>query len=139
VPDNHNATDVSDAAWALLAPPFLPAARPGGRRAQTIFVLEAVLSEQLCRIRSGADPRIAGTSLTLDQRAFIVVGVMRCGFRTPFFDPAEQVWIPFSRTRSLAAGERGPPQAHWLPVIAREVTEIPVCALLGKLACRGIS
>ena len=34
MPDNHYATDVSDAAWALLAP-LLPAARPGGRRRTT--------------------------------------------------------------------------------------------------------
>ena len=53
-----------------------------------------VLSEQLWRSRFGADPGIAGTSITLDQRAFTVVGIMPGGFRTPFFNQTEQVWIP---------------------------------------------
>ena len=79
----------------------------------------AVLSEQLWRSRFGADPGIAGTSITLDQRAFTVVGVMPGGFRTPFFNQAEQVWIPLVQDPLFSAWMTRPPQAHWLPVIAR--------------------
>jgi putative ABC transport system permease protein len=79
----------------------------------------AVLSEGLWRSRFGADPGIAGTSITLDQRAFAVVGIMPAGFRTPFFNQADQVWIPLVQDPLFSAWMTRPPQAHWLPVIAR--------------------
>ena len=78
-----------------------------------------VLSEQLWRSRFGADPEIAGASITLDQRAYIVVGVMPGGFRTPFFNQADQVWIPLVQDPLFGGWMTRPPRAHWLPVIAR--------------------
>ena len=78
-----------------------------------------VLSEQLWRSRFGADPGIAGTSITLDQRAFTVVGIMPGGFRTPFFSQTEQVWIPLLQDPLFSSWLTRPPQEHWLPVIAR--------------------
>jgi hypothetical protein len=77
-----------------------------------------VLSEQLWRSRFGADPGIAGTSITLDQRAFTVVGIMPGGFRTPFFNQTEQVWIPLLQDPLFSGWLTRPPQEHWLPVIA---------------------
>ena len=41
MPDNHYATDVRDAAWALL-PALLPAARPGAGLGSLAFLLPAV-------------------------------------------------------------------------------------------------
>jgi putative ABC transport system permease protein len=79
----------------------------------------AILSEQLWRSRFGADPGIAGTSITLDQRAFTVVGIMPAGFRTPFFNQTDQVWIPLVQDPLFSGWMTRPPQAHWLPVIAR--------------------
>ncbi len=79
----------------------------------------AVLSEQLWRSRFGADPGIVGASITLDQRASTVVGVMPGGFRTPFFNQTDQVWIPLVQDPLFSAWMTRPPQAHWLPVIAR--------------------
>ena len=78
-----------------------------------------VLSEQLWRSRFGADPGLAGTSITLDQRAFTVVGIMPGGFRTPFFNQTEQVWIPLLQDPLFSGWLTRPPQEHWLPVIAR--------------------
>ena len=78
-----------------------------------------VLSEQLWRSRFGADPGIAGTSITLDQRAFTVVGIMPGAFRTPFFNQTEQVWIPLLQDPLFSGWLTRPPQEHWLPVIAR--------------------
>jgi putative ABC transport system permease protein len=97
----------------LLGRPLSP--QDGERGAAPV----AVLSEQLWRSRFGADPGIAGTSITLDQRAFTVVGVMPGGFRTPFFNQADQVWIPLVQDPLFNAWMTRPPQAHWLPVIAR--------------------
>jgi predicted permease len=53
-----------------------------------------LLSENLWRGRLGADPKIAGSSITLDKRPFAVVGIMPAGFRDPFFASTAQVWIP---------------------------------------------
>jgi len=78
-----------------------------------------VISENLWRSRFAADPGIAGTSIALDQRAYIVVGVMPAGFQTPFFSQTDQVWIPLVQDPLFSAWTTRPPQAHWLPVIAR--------------------
>jgi putative transposase len=55
VPDNHYATDVSDAAWVLLAP-LLPAARPGGRPRTTD--IRAVINAIFYLLRTGCQWRL---------------------------------------------------------------------------------
>ncbi|HTW46763.1 MAG TPA: ABC transporter permease [Acidobacteriaceae bacterium] len=79
----------------------------------------AVLSEVLWRNRFGGDPSVIGTPVSLDQRAFTIVGVMPAGFRTPFFDQAEQVWIPLLQDPLFNHWIARPPQTHWMPIIAR--------------------
>jgi predicted permease len=79
----------------------------------------AVLSEGLWRNRFNADRDIAGKPITLDQRAYTVVGVMPATFQTPFFTQAEQVWIPLAQDPLFSAWITRPPQAHWMPIIAR--------------------
>jgi hypothetical protein len=92
-----------------------------------------VLSEHLWRSRFGADPGIAGTSITLDQRAFTVVGIMPGGFRTPFFNQTEQVWIPLLQDPLFSGWVTRPPQEHWLPVVARLRTGITPDQARGEL------
>ena len=55
-----------------------------------------VISEGLWRSRFGADPGLIGSTINLDKRAFIVVGVMPGSFRFSFFEegPSRQLWIP---------------------------------------------
>jgi len=79
----------------------------------------AVISEALWRSRFGADPRIAGAPITLDRRVYTIIGVMPASFRTPFFDQAEQVWIPLLQDPLFSHWIARPPQTHWMPVIAR--------------------
>lgn len=79
----------------------------------------AVISEALWRNRFGADPHIAGTPITLDQRVYTITGVMPATFRTPFFDQTEQVWIPLLQDPLFSHWIARPPQTHWMPVIAR--------------------
>ena len=79
----------------------------------------AVISESLWRSRFGANPRIAGTPITLDERAYTVVGVMPAGFQTPFFNQAEQVWIPLAQDPLFSHWVTRPPQTHWMAIIAR--------------------
>lgn len=78
-----------------------------------------VLSEVLWRNRFGSDPGVIGTTIELDQRAFTVVGVMPAILRTPFFDQAEQMWIPLLQDPLFSHWIARPPQTHWMPVIAR--------------------
>jgi predicted permease len=77
-----------------------------------------LVSEDLWRGRFGADPKIIGTSIDLDQRPFTVIGIIPAAFRTPFFNTKQEVWIPLVQdpvfsTRMLQRG------AHLLPVIGR--------------------
>jgi putative ABC transport system permease protein len=78
-----------------------------------------VVSENLWRTMLGADPHIAGASITLDQRSYTVTGVMPAGFHTPFFNQADQVWIPLVQDPLFGNWMTRPPQVHWMPVIAR--------------------
>lgn len=78
-----------------------------------------VLSEVVWRNRFGADRAVIGTPIELDQRAFTIVGVMPASLRTPFFNQAEQVWIPLFRDPLFSRWIARPPQTHWMPVIAR--------------------
>ena len=78
-----------------------------------------VLSERLWRSRFGSDPGIVGCAITLDERAYTVVGVMPASFRTPFLNQADQVWIPLAQDPLFSKWRTRPPTAHWLPVIVR--------------------
>ncbi len=75
----------------LLGRAFLPA--DGHRGAAPV----AILSENLWRTRFAADPKIVGSSVDLDMRAFTVVGVMPASFRSPFSPAKEQVWVPLAQ------------------------------------------
>ncbi|MGA7317780.1 MAG: ABC transporter permease [Silvibacterium sp.] len=78
-----------------------------------------VLSENLWRSLMGADPDIVGRTIALDQRSFTVAGVMPASFRTPFVGQINQMWIPLVQDPLFSKWRTRPPQAHWLPVIAR--------------------
>lgn len=53
-----------------------------------------VLSENLWRSRFGANRAIVGRSISLDKRAFTVVGVMPASFRFPLDAKSGDIWIP---------------------------------------------
>jgi putative ABC transport system permease protein len=66
-----------------------------------------------------ADPKIIGSSIALDMRPYTVVGVMPAEFRTPFFDQADQLWIPLVQDPLFSGWMTHPPQTHWMAVFAR--------------------
>jgi putative ABC transport system permease protein len=74
-----------------------------------------VVSHGLWQRRFGADPGIAGKSLTLDGRSFTVTGVMPPGLQLPAADT--EVWVSLS----LIGPERVPRVRGnaWLAVMAR--------------------
>jgi predicted permease len=92
---------------ALVPPDGRPGAEP-----------VVVLSEALWRTRFGSDPGVVGTSVTLDQRPFTIVGVMPAGFRVPAFVQRQQIWIPLAQDPLFGSWmpRRG---GHWLRVVGR--------------------
>jgi predicted permease len=99
-----------------------------------------LVSEDLWRGRFGADPKIIGTSINLDQRPFTVIGIIPGAFRTPFFTTKQEVWIPLVQDPvfSTFMPQRG---AHLLPVIGRLKPGVSVAqaqaemdAISGRLA-----
>jgi predicted permease len=77
-----------------------------------------ILSEDLWRTRFGADPKIIGSSVTLDHRQFTVIGVMPRSFRTPFFTESREVWIPVAQDPLFGPWTTGR-GLHFLRVLGR--------------------
>ncbi len=77
-----------------------------------------MLSENLWRASFGADPKIIGSSINLDKRAFTVVGIMPAAFRYPALTSNAQAWIPLPQDPLFGSWlpRRG---GHWLRVIGR--------------------
>ena len=77
-----------------------------------------ILSEDLWRGSFGADPTVIGSSVSLDQRSFTVIGIMPAAFRFPFLTHGEQLWIPLVQDPLFGSwmGRRG---GHWLQVTGR--------------------
>ncbi|HKN74489.1 MAG TPA: ABC transporter permease [Candidatus Acidoferrum sp.] len=99
-----------------------------------------LVSEDLWRGRFGADPQILGTSIDLDKRPFIVVGIIPAAFRTPFFNAKQEVWIPLVQDPVFSPfmPQRG---VHLLPVLVRLKAGVSVAqaqaemdAISGRLA-----
>ncbi len=77
-----------------------------------------IISENLWRSRFGADPKILGSSITLEKRPFTVVGVMPASFRPPPFTEGRETWIPVAQD-PLFSGFMSRRGGHWLVVLAR--------------------
>jgi putative ABC transport system permease protein len=77
-----------------------------------------ILSENLWRSTFGANPQIIGSSITLDQRSFTVVGIMPAKFRFPQLSESEQLWIPLAQD-PLFGGWMERRGGHWLQVTGR--------------------
>jgi len=77
-----------------------------------------IVSENLWRGTFGADPKIIGSSISLDKRSFSVIGIMPAAFRFPFLTKSEQLWIPPVQDPLFGSwmNRRG---GHWLQVTGR--------------------
>jgi predicted permease len=62
-----------------------------------------VLSHGLWQSRLGGDPAVIGSTLTLDQRAFTVIGVAPPGFRGPQISPPSDFWVPMTMFKELSS------------------------------------
>ncbi len=98
-----------------------------------------ILSQELFQKRFNSDPSILNQTITLDGRAFTVVGVMPAGFEFPIQNDPVELWTTIAGDASgkdPVTGQRG---AHFLQAIARVkpgVTEQQVESDLATIAAR---
>ncbi|AHG93247.1 permease (plasmid) [Gemmatirosa kalamazoonensis] len=97
-------------------------ARPGDVRRVV------VLSDALWRRSFGADARAVGRSITLDGRAYEIVGVMPAGFDFP---GRRELWLPYAPSTEASRGN------HILSVVGRLKPGVAVAAATTEL--RGIA
>jgi len=75
----------------------------------------AVISERLWQRRFGRDPKLLGSSITLDGQATTVIGIMPAAFQFPPGNSTVTVWMPLQFSpRNLS--QRG---SHWMAVAGR--------------------
>lgn len=77
-----------------------------------------ILGENLWRATFRADPKVIGSSISLDKRSFKIVGIMPAPFRFPLITESEQLWIPLVTDPLFGSWieRRG---GHWLQVTGR--------------------
>ena len=77
-----------------------------------------VMSERLWRSGFGSDPTIVGQTISLDQHAFTVVGVLPGNFRPPITASDTQLWVPLLQD-AVAAQLRDHRSGHYLMSMGR--------------------
>src|SRR5208283_5458998 len=65
-----------------------------------------VLSQALWQRQFGGDPGIVGRTVTLDRKAYTVVGVAPAGFAFPPNEPNIQLWTTIAADRESPAGDQ---------------------------------
>jgi predicted permease len=106
---------------------FLPEEdRPG-----TNYV--AVITDELWRNRFGADPRMLGSTLTLEGAKYMVIGIMSPGFRSPtHFTAADR--LAFLVPAAYPAGMLADHGDHEINVLARLNPGVTIDAARAELA-----
>jgi len=97
-----------------------------------------MLSEALWRGYFGGDPKIIGSSISLDKRPFTVVGIMPAAFRFPQLTKTEQLWIPLVQD-PLFGSWIDRRQGHWLQVTGRLKPGVSIAQAQAELNAIGAS
>ena len=95
-----------------------------------------ILSEGLRRSFFGADPRVVGSLIDLDKRAFTIIGIMPAKFYFPVMNERDQLWIPLMQDplfRSWLERRTG----HWLQVTGRLRPGVSMAQLQGEMDALG--
>ena len=99
----------------LLGRGFLPSEEAAGTHV-------AVLSHELWQSHFGGDPGVVGRTITLDRKAYTVVGVAPAGFAFPANEPKIQLWTTIADDRVAPAGDQPITEqrgAHMLMALGR--------------------
>jgi putative ABC transport system permease protein len=80
----------------------------------------AILSDTLWRRRFAGDPTVVGSAITLDDRAYVVIGVAPAGF-ADVLSPTAEIWTALQYDMSLGAA-----WGHHLRTIGRLRPDVPV-------------
>jgi putative ABC transport system permease protein len=95
----------------------------------------AILGENLWRGPLGGDPKIIGSTIDVEKRAFTVVGIMPAEFRFPLFlavTEAPQLWVPLPQDPLFGPWmERR--TGHWLQVTGRVKPGIPMSQVQAEM------
>ncbi len=68
----------------------------------------AILTHGLWRTRFGANPKVIGRPIHLDDKLYTIVGVMPKGFKFPLgYNPSPSVLLPLKRFSTLVLGPKG--------------------------------
>jgi macrolide transport system ATP-binding/permease protein len=80
-----------------------------------------IIGYDLWQNRFGGSRGVLDTSLTVNGRAFTVVGIAPRGFSGVIFGAGTQLWIPLGMSRVVAGEEKGrvDPNRRWLNMIVR--------------------
>jgi len=93
----------------------------------------AILGHDLWVRRFGADPAVIGRSVSLERRAFRVIGVMSDGFSMP--EPRVQAYIAWELERSLPRDQRyANALARLRPEVSAGVAEAELRGIAARLA-----
>ncbi len=92
----------------------------------------AVITRRLWQRQFGESPSAVGSTLTLNGRSYVVVGVVPSALPVYNLDPGDEVFVPVSNGFSL--DRRG---AHWLAAVGRLREGLPLAAARAELV--GIS
>lgn len=71
-----------------------------------------ILSDKFWRTHFDGDAGVIGRAITLNGRAFTVIGVAPAGFQFPIRDETRDMWITFSRWAEVDEPKSTPIQAH---------------------------
>jgi putative ABC transport system permease protein len=94
---------------------FLPSEEAAGTHV-------VVLSQAIWQRQFGGDPGIVGRTITLDRKAYTVVGVGSAGFAFPANEPGIQLWTTIAADREAPSGDQPITEqrgAHLLTALGR--------------------
>ncbi len=89
----------------------------------------AVISSSFWTLRFGRDPKIVGSSITLDGQSYAVIGVVPSGLPLAMLDPGNEVYAPTSH--GFALDNRN---GHYLGAIGRLRPGVTLAAARADLA-----
>ncbi len=94
----------------------------------------ALLDAGFWRREFGADPKILGRTVVLDEKPFTIIGVMPAELRFADFGVTD-VWIPLAANRSFRAGGDVVAIGRLRPGITQEASQAEMNAIMQQIRC----